>query len=65
MTLHREVRNADLIKAILISPCTRPALTTFKWVKGHKNDYEDTRAHTLVKEGRGSDAILILDNKKG
>jgi len=46
------VRDADLIKAILIRLHTRPARTAFRWVKGHDDNYRNNRADALANEGR-------------
>jgi len=48
------VRNADLIKAILIRLRKRPARTAFRWVKGHDDNYRNNRADALANEGRDS-----------
>jgi len=57
------VRNADLIKAILIRLRTRPARTAFKWVKGHDDNYGNNRADALVNEGRDSNTPVEMDDE--
>ena len=47
-------QNEDLLKGILIKLRTRNAETSFKWVKGHADDYGNNRADALADEGRNS-----------
>ena len=58
------VRNADLLKGILIKVRTRLALTEFKWVKGHDGDnYGNSRADALAHTRREQDASMRPDNE--
>ena len=58
------VRNSDLLKAILINLRTRPARTSFKWVKGHEDNYGNNRADALANEGRESDLVMRFDDEE-
>ena len=57
------IRNADLLKAKLIELRTKPARTTFKWVKGHDKDHRNIKAGALANEGRISDLIMRVDDE--
>ena len=57
--------NADLLKGILIRLRTRPALTEFRWVKGHDEDnYGNSRADALADTGREQDTTVRIDDKE-
>ena len=57
-------RNEDLLKGIMIRLRTRPAQTSFKWVKGHGDDYGNIRADALADEGRESDSQVEVDEEE-
>ena len=60
-----KVKNADLLKSILIRLRTRPACTTFKWVKGHaEENYGNSRADALADQGRESDQLVTTDEEE-
>ena len=59
------VLNADLLKGILSRLRTRPALTEFRWVKGHDEDnYGNSRADALADTGREQDAMMRIDDEE-
>ena len=60
-SLQLGVRNIDLLKSILVRPWTRPAWTTFKWGKGHEDNYGNKRADVLANEGREAEAAARPD----
>ena len=55
------VKNADILKGILIRLRTRPAKTAFKWVKGHEFNYGNIKGDALADEGREGDQIAAPD----
>ena len=55
------MRNADLLKGILVRLRTRPASTTFRRVKGHDKNYGNQRADALANEGREAEAVARPD----
>jgi len=57
-----DISNSDLLKSILIKSRTRPARTTFKWVKGHENNYSNIKADALANAGRENDAQMREDD---
>jgi hypothetical protein len=58
------VKNSDLLKSILIKLRTRPARTTFRWVKGHADNYGNNQADTLANEGRISNSSMRVDEEE-
>jgi ribonuclease HI len=58
------VQNSDLLKSILIQLRTRPACTSFKWVKGHADNYGNNQADSLADRGRTAMVIFNLDDKQ-
>ena len=58
------VQNEDLLKGILIKLRTRNAETSFKWVKGHADDYGNNRADALADEGRNSNSQMVMDEEE-
>jgi ribonuclease HI len=56
----KKARERVLVKSILIKLRTRPARTTFRWVKGHPDNYGNNQADTLANEGR----ISILEDNE-
>ena len=57
--------NADLLKGILIRLRARPALTEFRWVKGHNEDnYGNSRADALADTSREQDTTVRIDDKE-
>jgi len=59
-----ETQNADLLKSILINLRTRPARTSFKWVKGHDVNYGNIRADALADAGRDNELQLRADDEE-
>ena len=59
-----EVLNSDLLKSILIKLRARPAHTTFKWIRGHENNYGNIRADALANAGRESNAQMREDDEE-
>lgn len=57
--------NADPLEGILIRLRTRNARTSFRWVKGHAEDYGDIKADALANTGRESDTPMVIDNDEG
>jgi ribonuclease HI len=57
------IRNADLLKGILIRLRTRLAKTSFRWVKGHANNYGNNQADHLANAGRESEFSLRADEE--
>ena len=54
----------DILQCILIQLRTRPACTSFKWVKGHANNYGNNQADCLADLGRASDLEFIPDDEQ-
>ena len=57
-------QNEDLLKSILIRLRTRPAQTTFRWVKGHADNYRNNRADALANNGRENDFQVEIDEEE-
>jgi ribonuclease HI len=57
------IQNADLLKGILIRLRTRLAKTSFRWVKGHANNYGNSQADHLANPGRESEFSLRADEE--
>jgi ribonuclease HI len=58
------VKSSDLLKSILIKLRTRPARATFKWVKGHADNYANNQADALANEGRISNSFMRVDEEE-
>jgi len=58
------IQNSDLLKSILIKLRTRTARTSFKWVKGHEDNYGNNRADALANAGRENDSLMRTDEEK-
>ena len=55
------VKNADILKGILIRLRSRSAKTSFKWVKGHEFNYGNIKADELADTGREGDPTVTQD----
>ena len=58
------VKNADILKGILVRLHSRPAKTAFKWVKGHEFNYGNIKADELADVGREGDQIMTPDKDR-
>ena len=59
------IRNTDLLKGILIRLRTRPARTSFTWIKGHnENNYGNKRADELANKGREKNTTPEMDHEE-
>jgi len=57
------VQNTDLLKGILIRLHTRPAQTSFQWVKGQDDNYSNNRVDELANEGRETILEVEIDEE--
>ena len=52
----------SILKGILIRLRSRPARTSFKWVKGHEFNYRNIKADILADVGREGDPLVTPDD---
>lgn len=46
------------LKGVLIRLRTKPARTTFRWAKGHEDNYGNNKADTLANAGSENDSLV-------